>query len=109
MLVEIIVNTNQYVYVIGSEKTCHVEKTYFHFIYDDYKTAYALYIALYYILIECSEVKLRLFLKSCEEKLRESLLKLKFRLRKKYSVFLCKSVLHNYVIISLQCIAYIRR
>ena len=29
-------------YVIGSEKTCHVEKTYFNFIYEYYKIAYAL-------------------------------------------------------------------
>ena len=39
------------------------KKTYFHF-YDYYKTAYVLYIALYFILIESSEVELRLFLKN---------------------------------------------
>ena len=33
--------------VKGSEKTCHVEKTtYFHLIYDYYKTVSALYIVL---------------------------------------------------------------
>ena len=44
----------------------------------------------YFILIERSEVKLRLFskIRYAEEKLRKSRLKLKFRLRKKYSVFL---------------------
>ena len=42
------------------EKQQHI----FIVIYDDYKTAYALYIALYSILIECSEVKLCLFKKS---------------------------------------------
>ena len=34
------------------------------FIYDYYKTVSVLYIALYFILIERSEVKLRLFFKS---------------------------------------------
>ena len=44
---------------------CHLAN-YFHFIYDCYKTAHALYIVLYFILnlIEHSEVKLRLFLKN---------------------------------------------
>ena len=31
--------------------------TYFNFIYDYYKTAYVVYITLYFILIEHSEVK----------------------------------------------------
>ena len=46
-----------------------MEKNIFSFIYDYYKTAYVLYIALYFILIQCSEVKLRLFKKStkCEK------------------------------------------
>ena len=93
---------------------CRVKKqTYFPFIYDYYKTAYALslYIALNFILIERSEVKLRLFYKIryMEEKFRKSRLKLKFRFQNKYSVFLRKFVLRNYVIISLQCFAYIRR
>ena len=44
-----------------------------------------------------------------EEKLSKSRLKLKFRLRKEYSVFLRKCVLYNYIIISLQCVAYVRR
>ena len=57
-------------------------------------------------------MKLRLFEKihNAEEKLRKLHLKFKFCLQKKYSVFLRKSVLrNNYVIISLECVAYIRR
>ena len=48
------------------------------------------YIALNFILIERSEVKLRLFYKIryTEENFRKSRLKLKFRFQKKYSVFL---------------------
>ena len=52
--------------MIGSEKTCHVEI--FHFIYDYYKTAYVLYIALDFILTGRSESKLRLFLKSATQR-----------------------------------------
>ena len=57
--------------------------------YDYYKKAYVVYIALYFILIERSEVKLRLFKKksTTKQKLRKLHIKLKFRLRKKYSVF----------------------
>ena len=45
-----------------------------HFLCDYYETSYVLYNALYFILIEHSEVKLRLFLKIRyeEEKLRKS-------------------------------------
>ena len=65
----------------------------------------------YYILIECSEVKLRQLLKIryAEETLGKSCLKLKFHLQKKYSVFLRKFVLCNYIIISLQWVAYAHR
>ena len=68
---------------MGFEKKCQVvKKTFKIFIYDCYKTAYVLYIALYYIPIECSAVKLCMFLKIryAEEKLRKSHLKLKFHL-----------------------------
>ena len=97
--------------MIGSEKTCHAKKKYCHFIYDSYKTAYVLYIALDFILIEHSEVKLRPFLKVryTEENLRKLRLEIKFPFAEKYSVFLRKSLLCNYVIISLQCVAYTRR
>ena len=75
------------------------KKTYFQFIYDYYKTGYALYIALYFILIDHSEVKLRLFflIRYAEKKLRKLCLKLEFCLQKIYSVFLGMSVLHNYM------------
>ena len=74
-------------------------KTYFRFICDYYETSRVLYNALYCILVERSEGKLRLFYKIChaEEKLRKSRLKLKLFAKK--SIFLRKSVLHNYVII----------
>ena len=39
-------------------------ETYFHFIYDYYKTTYVLCIPLYFILFERSKVKLRQFKKS---------------------------------------------
>ena len=96
-------------YVIGSEKTYQVEKTYCHIISDYYKTAHVLYLAFYFILIERSETKSHLFLKIpfTEKKLKKSRLKLKFYLQKKYSVFLRKSVLHNYIFIPLRCAAYI--
>ena len=58
-----------FLFVIGSEETCHVaKKTYFNFIYDCYETTYVLNIALYYIVNEHSEVKLRPFKKSCSGK-----------------------------------------
>ena len=42
--------------MVGFKKMCHVAKTYFHFIYDHYKTAYGL---LYHL-----EVKLHPFKKN---------------------------------------------
>ena len=52
------------------------------FIYDYYRTLIDLYNELYFISFECSEVKLRLFLKIsyAEEKLRKSRFKLELRL-----------------------------
>ena len=96
-----------HIHVIGSEKIFHVQKLFFIFIYDCYKTAYVLHMALYLIMIERlrSEVTY-FFICYVEENLRKSCLKYKFRLQKKYSVFLCKSVLCKYIIISLQCVAY---
>ena len=79
-------------------------KLFFHFICEYYKTSYVLYIALYFILIECSEVNLQLkkymLYTYMEEKFRKLHLKLKFHLQRNQSVFLRNSVLCNYVIIS---------
>ena len=53
-------------------------------------------IALYFILIDRSEVKLRLFFNPlCGEKIMSEI---KIHFQEKYSVFLRKSVLWNYVI-----------
>ena len=90
---------------------CHVAKNlyyYIHFIYDYYKTAYGLYIyctLFYYYILNInfrSEVASFLKIRFEEENMRKLCLKLKFHSQKEYCVFLLNSVLHNYIIISLQ-------
>ena len=69
-----------------------------------YKTAYVLYFALYFILIERSEVKLRLFLKNPLRggKYEKIASEIKISFAKENSVFLRKFVLRNFI--TMHCI-----
>ena len=75
------------------ENMCHVKNP-FHFNHAYFRTVYVLFVPPPKFIHCTFKNKTRLKLKD-------------FVCERKYSTFLCKSVLCNYVIISLQCIAYV--